>query len=58
MQGMLRLMERNLTIELKKIHIPLAKSIFAECEKSFTEIMLAETGKEMESKLSISEYIL
>ena len=51
-------MERNLTIELKKIHIPLAQSIFAECEKSFTEIMLAETGKEMESKLSVSEYVL
>lgn len=50
-QGMLRLMERHVFVELKGEHIKLATSLFAESEKKFSEIMFNETGKEMESKL-------
>ena len=57
-QGMLKLMERHVFVELKKEHIKLATSLFAESEKKFSEIMFKETGKEMESKLSISNYNL
>ena len=34
------------------------ETIFPSCEKLFSEILLKETGKEMESKLTISEYKL
>jgi hypothetical protein len=51
-------MERHVFVELKKEHIKLATSLFAESEKKFSEIMFKETGKEMESKLSISNYNL
>lgn len=57
-QGMLRLMERNVNIELKKEHIGLAKALFPDCERSFSEILVNETGREMESKLTVSEYDL
>lgn len=51
-------MERHVTVELKAAQIPLAEAEFAECERSFTEIVLNATGKVMESKLTISEYRL
>lgn len=57
-QGMIRFMERHVTVELKAVQIPLAEGEFAECERSFTEIVLHATGKVMESKLTISEYRL
>ncbi len=30
-QGMLRLMERNITIELRANHLPIAKTLFPAC---------------------------
>lgn len=52
------MMERNVSVELKEDHASLAQKLFPECEKEFTNILLRETGKDMESKLSISEYFL
>jgi hypothetical protein len=46
-QGMLKLMERHVFIELKEDHIKLAPSLLAESEKNFSEIMLKEAGKEV-----------
>ena len=46
-KGMLRMMERNVYVEVKTEHRQIAKSVFGECEKSFSDIMLKETGKEM-----------
>lgn len=57
-QGMLRLMERNVTIELRVGHLPLAKAVFPACEQAFSRILLDETTKEMESHLTVSEYKL
>lgn len=51
-------MERNVTIELKQEHAGVAEKLFPECEQMFSSIMLKETAKEMESKLSLSEYYL
>lgn len=58
MQGMLRMMERNITVELKEENMKMAESLFSNCEKQFTAIMERETNKSMESKLSLSEYTL
>lgn len=55
---MLRMMERNVAVEVRGEHRQIAQSVFGKCEKSFSEIMLNETGKEMESKLSLSEFSL
>ncbi len=52
------MMERNLTVELKEQSIKMAETIFSSCETDFTSIMQKETGKTMESKLTISEYSL
>jgi vacuolar-type H+-ATPase subunit E/Vma4 len=32
--------------------------LFPACEQAFSKIILAETGREMESKLTVSEYKL
>lgn len=57
-QGMLRLMERNVSVELRSNHLPLAKTLFPACEQAFSRIILEETAREMESKLTVSEYKL
>lgn len=36
----------------------MAKTLFPDCERSFSEILVNETGREMESKLTVSEYDL
>lgn len=51
-------MERNVAVEVRGEHRQIAQSVFGKCEKSFSEIMSNETGKEMESKLSLSEFSL
>lgn len=38
--------------------MPIAKMLFPACEQAFSKIILAETGREMESKLTVSEYKL
>lgn len=52
------MMERNLTVELKQESHQVAQNIFGNCEKEFTSILQKETGKEMESRLSLSEFTL
>jgi hypothetical protein len=39
-QGMLRLMERNVTIELRSNHLPLAEKLFPACQQDFSRIIL------------------
>lgn len=40
-------MERNVYVEVKSEHRQIAQSVFGKCEKTFSEIMVKETGKEM-----------
>lgn len=55
---MLRMMERNIAVELKEENMKMAESLFPNCQREFTAIMERETSKSMESKLSLSEYTL
>ena len=55
---MLRMMERNLTVELRHETAQTAQGVFGNCEQQFSAILLKETGKEMESRLSLSEFSL
>lgn len=52
------MMERNITVEVKEENMKTAESVFSNCEKEFTSIMERETGRPMETKLSMSEYSL
>jgi V-type H+-transporting ATPase subunit E len=52
------MMERNLNIELKQDHAVAVEKLFPDCQNDFSEIILKETGKVMESKLALSEYSL
>lgn len=55
---MLRMMEKNVFIEVRSEHRQVAESVFKKCERTFKDIMLNETGKEMESKLALSQFNL
>lgn len=55
---MLRMMERNITVEVKEENMKTAESVFRNCESEFKSIMEKETGKIMETKLTMSEYSL
>lgn len=52
------MMERNVTIELKAEHAQIAKSVFSNCSRRFNEIMQNETGKSMDSNLTLSVFEL
>ena len=52
------MMERNVAVEVRSEHRSISESVFAKCEKSFTQIMANETGINMETKLSLSEFSL
>jgi len=55
---MLRMMERNVLVEVKVEHRDIVKSIFGPCEKKFKDIVQKETGVDMDSKLTLSEFSL
>lgn len=55
---MLCMMERNLSVELKQDHATAVEKLFPDCEGDFSAIILAGTGKVMESRLALSEYSL
>lgn len=52
------MMEKNVSVEVRTEQRLVAQSVFGKCERTFSEIMLRETGKEMESKLSLSQFNL
>lgn len=52
------MMEKNVAIEVRTEQRSISQSVFGKCERTFSEIMLRETGKEMESKLSLSQFSL
>lgn len=47
-----------MSIEVRSEQKSVAQSVFGKCERTFSEIMLKETGKDMESKLSLSPFSL
>ena len=52
------MMERNVQVEVRTEHRDIVKAVFGTCEKQFKEIVLKETGVEMDSKLTLSEFSL
>lgn len=42
---MLRMMEKNVSVEAPKNHRDLIVGVFEDCERRFAEIMKSETGK-------------
>lgn len=57
-QGMLRMMERNVMIEGTEGQKGLLKQIIPNCQNQFAEIMKRETGKDTQVSLGISDYSL
>lgn len=54
---MIKLLEEELEIKVRKDEVSLAKSMLAECEKEFHETMLKETSREYNCKLKVCEDI-
>jgi V-type H+-transporting ATPase subunit E len=52
---MIKLMENEITIRCRKEDAALVKSLLSECQKEFSEIMLAETKTEYKTTLSVLE---
>ena len=55
---MLKMMERNVSVEMKECDLKITRELFKECEREFTEVMRRETGREMETALTASSYTL
>lgn len=52
------MMERNVNVEVKSEHSEVAKSAFSSCSKRFNDILQRETGKSMDSNLTLSTFEL
>ena len=50
------MMERNINIEVKDCHVNMIKCSFKKCQDEFKQIMEKETGRIMETNLTVSEY--
>lgn len=57
-QGMLRMMERNVLVESIDAQKNTVQSLFPSCQKQFAEIFKKETGKDSQTVLSMSDYSL
>ena len=57
-QGLLRMMEKNVSIEVPNKHKRLIQETLGECEKNFAKIMATETNKDMNVSLALSKYDL
>ena len=57
-QGLLRMMEKNVSIEVPNKHKRLIQETLGECEKNFARIMATETNKDMNVSLALSKYDL
>lgn len=55
-QGMLRMMERNIQVQSLGPQRNLIQSLFGSCQAQFSDIMRKETGKDSQVALAISEY--
>ena len=52
---MIKLLEEEIILQVRKEDLALVKSLMTECENEYQEIMLRETKKVFKTKLSIIE---
>lgn len=57
-QGMLRMMERNVAVESLSTQRNMIQTLFPTCQNQFADIMRKETGKDTQAVLNLSEYNL
>lgn len=57
-QGLLRMMEKNVSIEAPNQHKSIVSSVLKDCQDDFAKIMKSETDKDMGVILKISDYSL
>jgi len=57
MKGMIKLLEAELELKVRKDDVDLVKGMLAECEKLYSQTMEAETGREYSCKLKVAEDI-
>ena len=50
---MIRLLEENVEVKVRKGEQDMIKKMFASCEKEFKEHMKKETGRDYETKLTV-----
>ncbi len=55
---MLRMMERNVSIESLGPQKKMIQSLFGSCQTQFAEILKRETGKDSQVTLTLSDYSL
>lgn len=55
---MLRMMERNVSVENLGPQNKMVQSLFGSCQTQFTEILKQETGKDSQITLTLSDYSL
>lgn len=54
---MIKLLENNLQLKVRKDEVSLIKGMISECEKLYRDTMQAETGRKYECKLEVCEDI-
>ena len=54
-QGMIKFLEEEIFLQVRKEDVNLVKTLIPECEKEYAEIMLKETKNEYKTKLHILE---
>jgi vacuolar-type H+-ATPase subunit E/Vma4 len=54
---MIKLLEENLEIKVRRDEVSLAKGMLSECESLFTETMKNETGRDYACKLTVCDDI-
>ena len=55
LQGMIKLLEKELILKVRREDIKLVKDLIPECETEYSEIMMQETKEEYKTKLIINE---
>lgn len=53
LQGMIRLLEPEVEVKVRKTEVELVQKMLADCEKDFTAHMKKETGRDYTTKLTI-----
>lgn len=57
-QGLLRMMEKHVSVECRAQDRERMPQLFKDCEQSFSSIFSRETGKDLSACLTLSEYSL
>jgi V-type H+-transporting ATPase subunit E len=52
-QGMIRLLEADVEVKVRKSEVDLVQGMLADCEKQYASVMKTETGRDYATKLSV-----